>query len=103
MLRLIAHVAFRHGQELGSVLDDSKSFDLLLIMRGTNVFVMRVALVMMLHSMVWLGTTSQLNPTVQNIVLIRSQIPAKSGHVLFYASGLTIRSTVSIAEVTSQL
>ena len=29
--------------------------------------------------------------------------PAKSGHVLFYASGLTIRSTVSIAEVTSQL
>ena len=32
--RLIAHVAFKHGQELGSVLDDRKSFDLLLIMRG---------------------------------------------------------------------
>ena len=32
--RLIAHVAFRHDQELGSVLDDRRPFDLLPIMRG---------------------------------------------------------------------
>ena len=32
--RLIAHVAYRHGQELGSVLDDRRPFDLLLIMQG---------------------------------------------------------------------
>ena len=31
--RLIAHVAFRHGQELGSVLNDQRPFDLLPIMR----------------------------------------------------------------------
>ena len=32
--RLIAHLTFKHGQELGSVLDGRKPFDLLLIMRG---------------------------------------------------------------------
>ena len=32
--RLIAHLAVRHGQELGSVLDGQRPFDLLLIMQG---------------------------------------------------------------------
>ena len=32
--RLIVHVAFRHDQELGSLLDDQMPFDLLTIMRG---------------------------------------------------------------------
>ena len=32
--RLIAHLGFWHGQELASVLDDEKPFDLLLIMQG---------------------------------------------------------------------
>ena len=32
--RLIAHLAFRHGQEFRSVLDDQRPFDLLLIMQG---------------------------------------------------------------------
>ena len=31
--RLIANIAFRHGQELGSVLGDRKPFDLLFIIR----------------------------------------------------------------------
>ena len=48
--RLIAHVAFKHGQELGSVLD---SLSPVAHHAGTNVLVMRVAPVMMLHSMAW--------------------------------------------------
>ena len=32
--RLIVHLAVRHDQELGSVLDDQRPFDMLLIMQG---------------------------------------------------------------------
>ena len=49
--RLSAHVAPRHGQELGSVLhDQSKAFRPVAHHEGTNVLVMQVAPGMILHS-----------------------------------------------------